>query len=1331
MTDAENNVTETKYYPDSKVWRVIDAEDHDTVTNTYDANGYLIKVEDAEGNATEYEYNGFGGLKKTIYADGTYTEPSYSSIRETRSMRTRAGDTITMWYDDLNRVKRKDTPEGCIKYRYDLRGRMIETYEYNTLSPKARLIKNTYDDAGRITKVEYEGGKDVEYEYDACSNRTKLTYPDASYITYEYDNINRLTKIKNQGGSTLAEYTYDSRSRRTDLDYLNGTTLDYTYDAASRLTTIDNGTDNDDHDYDYTYDKVGNRLTMLVNGSDTHTYTYDDIYQIETVDYPGGYSFSDDTTFNYDDAGNRTSVVESGTTNYSANDLNQYDYVGSTYYDYDLNGNTTYDDVAYYSYDSENRLTSATNADGSTGGVLNAALDNMDLTFTTGGNANWAPIRPDAHDPNYGGPDSAKSGVIGANDESWLKTTMYGEGTFKFYYKKDAGTNDCFRFKIDGSTKFYVYNSSKSWEQKTYVITEVGLHTMEWSYSKGGSGTTADGGVWVDRVEWTPSSNSNVSSLQDALDTGWPVATAGDADWTQQMSSPTYNGGDSAQSGSIYDDETSSMEATVEGSGTVSFYWRVSSESGDDYLKFYLDGVFKHEISGEVDWTQKSYSVGSGTHSLVWKYVKDGGSSEGDDTAWVDYLQGPGTPAGGPDLLAEAMDSQLTFSTGGDSSWSGSNSSPYYYDGDAAHSGYIDDDEESWMQTTYTASAGDKVSFFRKVSSVESSNDELKFYIDDSLQNSISGEKDWQKKSYALSAGSRTLKWVYAKDSATSEGDDCGWVDGLYVGPSSGSLDPEPPGDYAEAVDSSLKFTTIADDDDVWTTDSGFDSEYYYDGDSARSGSISNSEESILQTIVDSASSETLKFYWKVSSDENDDYLEFYIDGTRQDRISGEVDWTLKTYTVSSGIHTLKWVYVKDYEDEDGDDCGWVDFVQWTGASPVPDSENWQQLDYKHDVYGRRSEKLIDGYATRYVYDGPHVIAEYDGNNNLLRKYIYGPGIDQAVSMIEVADSSATYYYHYDALGSVIALSDSSGDTVQTYEYSVYGEVAVEDANHTNPYMFAGRRYDIEIGLYYNRARYYNPYTGRFLQTDPIGYGDGMNMYAYCGNNPLGFTDPGGLRAVGDEEFGDLQVYAVKQLDLARDFNISDVEAMARISDRVATLTGSEPGDVPDFVDVFARLLASWLLDPNLVNWLDLKPYKANPDQVEGFGDDGFKSIYLQEWKGEPCEATGWRNQVNHFVGFMAAGYHSPTRGRVQDFLHDWETQVGGQGIDSGDYRLGLVAIDVGAALYRHRNSSLQFFTFGKCPLCDSEQCKGLSPAQVGNWIRNNLANPNYPHVNE
>ena len=114
--------------------------------------------------------------------------------------------------------------------------------------------------------------------------------------------------------------------------------------------------------------------------------------------------------------------------------------------------------------------------------------------------------------------------------------------------------------------------------------------------------------------------------------------------------------------------------------------------------------------------------------------------------------------------------------------------------------------------------------------------------------------------------------------------------------------------------------------------------------------------------------------------------------------------------------------------------------------------------------------------------------------------------------MIDVADSSAVYYYHYDGSGSVVALIDSSGDSCQSYEYSAYGQVAASDPNFiANPYMFTGRRFDYETGLYYYRARYYNPYIGRFLQTDTIGYGSGMNLYAYCGNNPVCRADPIGL----------------------------------------------------------------------------------------------------------------------------------------------------------------------------------------------------------------------------
>ncbi len=234
--------------------------------------------------------------------------------------------------------------------------------------------------------------------------------------------------------------------------------------------------------------------------------------------------------------------------------------------------------------------------------------------------------------------------------------------------------------------------------------------------------------------------------------------------------------------------------------------------------------------------------------------------------------------------------------------------------------------------------------------------------------------------------------------------------------------------------------------------------------------------------------------------------------------------WQEKTFTVSgTGTHTLKWRFVKDGSDSEGDDCGWVDWVQWSGSCPPvpePASNNWGTLLYRaacperseRDAAGRRIEKQYDWETiTKYVYDGDHCIAEYDVSNILRRKYIYGPGVDEPIAMIEAAGSYAgTYYYHCDALGSVVGLTNASGNTVEVYEYDVYGRLGASDASHPNRILFTGREYDKETGLYYYRARYYNPQIGRFLQTDPIGYDDGMNWYAYCGNSPVRNTDPSG-----------------------------------------------------------------------------------------------------------------------------------------------------------------------------------------------------------------------------
>ncbi len=176
--------------------------------------------------------------------------------------------------------------------------------------------------------------------------------------------------------------------------------------------------------------------------------------------------------------------------------------------------------------------------------------------------------------------------------------------------------------------------------------------------------------------------------------------------------------------------------------------------------------------------------------------------------------------------------------------------------------------------------------------------------------------------------------------------------------------------------------------------------------------------------------------------------------------------------------------------------------------------------EYKYDALGRRVEKIAGGDTTRYIYDGGNVIAEFDldgATETLLRRYVYGPGVDRPVAMITKDGSGIDReYYHYDGQGSVIAMVDDGGNVTGSYAYDPYGKVDTINGTSGNVYRYTGRRLDAETGYYYYRARYYDSDMGRFLSSDPIGYGDGLNMYAYVKGDPVNINDPFGLDAPCD-----------------------------------------------------------------------------------------------------------------------------------------------------------------------------------------------------------------------
>jgi RHS repeat-associated protein len=172
-----------------------------------------------------------------------------------------------------------------------------------------------------------------------------------------------------------------------------------------------------------------------------------------------------------------------------------------------------------------------------------------------------------------------------------------------------------------------------------------------------------------------------------------------------------------------------------------------------------------------------------------------------------------------------------------------------------------------------------------------------------------------------------------------------------------------------------------------------------------------------------------------------------------------------------------------------------------------------ENISYAYNPFGLRISKTVDGETTSYVLDNNRVIGEWE-DGELQRKFIYGVGIDELLVM---ETGGERYYYNFDPLGSVINLSNSSGSTVATYCYNIYGAFQPSGSFLESPYTFTGRRFDLESGLYYYRARYYNPGMGRLLQVDPIGYANGTNLYTYVTNNPVKYVDPYGLIAAENE----------------------------------------------------------------------------------------------------------------------------------------------------------------------------------------------------------------------
>jgi RHS repeat-associated protein len=167
----------------------------------------------------------------------------------------------------------------------------------------------------------------------------------------------------------------------------------------------------------------------------------------------------------------------------------------------------------------------------------------------------------------------------------------------------------------------------------------------------------------------------------------------------------------------------------------------------------------------------------------------------------------------------------------------------------------------------------------------------------------------------------------------------------------------------------------------------------------------------------------------------------------------------------------------------------------------------WQQNVY--DATGLRMATVENGTYTGYTYDRDNIIAEYNKDDSRTTRYIRGYGL-----ISQKKDAGETYNYLHNAHGDITKLVDSTGNVQNSYSYDAIGNTITYSEKVGNQFRYAGEQYDSITGEYYLRARYYDPTIGRFMNEDTykgqIENPQSMNLYAYCVNNPVIYTDPSG-----------------------------------------------------------------------------------------------------------------------------------------------------------------------------------------------------------------------------
>jgi len=348
--------------------------------------------------------------------------------------------------------------------------------------------------------------------------------------------------------------------------------------------------------------------------------------------------------------------------------------------------------------------------------TLAQALEAPGLSWTTLGDGNWLPQSSTSHD----GLDAARSGAIGDSQTTRLRTDVAGPATLSFWWRVDSEANyDFLSFHLDGVMQTSI-SGNTTWSQAGFFI-PAGEHAVEWRYTKDIVVSVGQDAGWVDEVTVTDPQPPQITS---------PGAAAGTIG------------------------ESFSYQIT----GT-------NSPTGFGVTGSLPAGVFLNAGSGLISGVPSS----TGAFVVTVAATNPAGTGTRPVTLSISNAFIP---------IGDAVDApDLSWTTGGASNWRGQTAITSDYV-DAARSGTVDHNQQSWVRTSVS---GPAVVVFRWKVDSEGGWDYLRLKLDGEIKAAISGSIDWNEGSVEIPAGPHTLEWAYEKDVTISIGADAGWLDAVVV----------------------------------------------------------------------------------------------------------------------------------------------------------------------------------------------------------------------------------------------------------------------------------------------------------------------------------------------------------------------------------------------------------------------------------------------------------------------------------------------------------------------------------------------------------------------